>query len=138
MEDWLTEHKIPLGAWHEGAASTSSTHHAAGLLRLHHRSALGSMIDGLTQRSSARPAAAPDRACSPSVAWFLQRSLAARRSSSSLALLLIINLGYWEATVETLALVLCATLVCVLIGVPLGIAAAHRPWLYTASGRSST
>jgi glycine betaine/proline transport system permease protein len=36
------------------------------------------------------------------------------------------------ATVETLALVVCATLVCVAIGVPVGIAAAHRPWLYTA------
>jgi glycine betaine/proline transport system permease protein len=49
-----------------------------------------------------------------------------------LGLLLIVNLGYWQATVETLTLVLCATLVSVAIGVPVGIAAAHRPWLYTA------
>jgi glycine betaine/proline transport system permease protein len=41
------------------------------------------------------------------------------------------NLGYWQATLETLALVLCATLVCVVAGVPVGVAAAHRPWLYT-------
>lgn len=47
-------------------------------------------------------------------------------------LLLVVNLGYWQATVETLALVLFATFFCMLIGVPLGIAAAHRPWLYTA------
>ena len=33
---------------------------------------------------------------------------------------------------ETLALVVSATVFCVLIGVPIGIAAAHRPWLYTA------
>jgi len=50
---------------------------------------------------------------------------------AALSLLLIMNLGYWEATVETLALVLFSTLVCVLVGVPVGIAAAHRPWLYS-------
>ncbi|UVE19653.1 choline ABC transporter permease subunit [Pseudomonas sp. LS44] len=48
-----------------------------------------------------------------------------------LALLLILNLGYWQETLETLAQVLFATLVCVSIGVPLGILAAHRPTLYT-------
>jgi glycine betaine/proline transport system permease protein len=64
-------------------------------------------------------------------AWFLHRSIALV-VFVVLGLLLIINLGYWVATVETLALVVCATLVCVAIGVPVGIAAAHRPWLYTA------
>jgi len=49
-----------------------------------------------------------------------------------LSLLLIINLGYWDETIQTLALVLYATFCCMLVGVPIGIAAAHRPWLYTA------
>ena len=48
------------------------------------------------------------------------------------SLLLIMNLGYWDETIETLALVIFATGSCMLIGVPVGIAAAHRPWLYTA------
>ncbi|WP_027706581.1 choline ABC transporter permease subunit [Zooshikella ganghwensis] len=47
-----------------------------------------------------------------------------------LSLLLILNLGYWEATMTTLALVLYATFFCVLIGTPVGIYAAHHPWLY--------
>ena len=47
-----------------------------------------------------------------------------------LSLLLIVNLGYWEDTMETLSLVLWATVLCVLIGVPVGIAAAHRPKLW--------
>ena len=47
-----------------------------------------------------------------------------------LSLLLIVNLGYWEATMETLALVLYASLFCMVIGVPLGVASAHRPWLF--------
>ena len=46
-------------------------------------------------------------------------------------LLLILNLGYWEATIQTLALVLFSTLVCILIGVPIGVYAAHNTWFYT-------
>lgn len=45
--------------------------------------------------------------------------------------LLILNLGYWEATVQTLALVLFSTLVCIVIGVPVGIYAAHNAWFHT-------
>ena len=48
-----------------------------------------------------------------------------------LSLLLILNLGYWEQTLETIALVVYATLISCIIGIPLGIAAAHRSWLYT-------
>ncbi len=44
--------------------------------------------------------------------------------------LLILNLGYWQETMETLAQVLFATLVCVVVGVPLGIYAAHKPRFY--------
>jgi glycine betaine/proline transport system substrate-binding protein len=43
---------------------------------------------------------------------------------------LLVNQGYWDATLETLSLVVVATLASALIGVPLGIASAHRPRLY--------
>ena len=50
-----------------------------------------------------------------------------------LSLLLIINLGYWEETVETLALVVFATAICLVVGRShRHRRAAHRPWLYTA------
>ena len=49
-----------------------------------------------------------------------------------LSMLLIVNLGYWEDTMETLSLVLWATVLCVAIGVPVGIAAAHRPRLWVS------
>ena len=48
-----------------------------------------------------------------------------------LSCLLILNLGYWQETMETLAQVLFATVTCVVIGVPLGIYAAHKPLFYT-------
>ena len=47
-----------------------------------------------------------------------------------LGLLLILNQGLWEAMVETLVLIIFATLVSLLIGVPVGILCARRPWLY--------
>lgn len=49
-----------------------------------------------------------------------------------LSLLLIVNLGYWEDTMETLSLVVWATLLCLVIGIPVGIAAAHRPKLWVS------
>jgi glycine betaine/proline transport system permease protein len=44
----------------------------------------------------------------------------------------ILNQGYWRETMQSLTLVLSACVVCMGIGVPIGIAAAHRPKLYRA------
>ncbi|MBO0345750.1 choline ABC transporter permease subunit [Roseibium limicola] len=48
----------------------------------------------------------------------------------AVSLLFIINQGYWSETMETLALVAAASFVCVIIGVPIGVMAAHRPRVY--------
>ena len=45
-------------------------------------------------------------------------------------LLFVLNQGYWDEMMQSLTLVLAACLVCMAIGVPVGIAAAHRPRLY--------
>jgi glycine betaine/proline transport system permease protein len=45
-------------------------------------------------------------------------------------LIFIINQELWKETMETLALVVGATTMSMAIGVPLGIAAGHREWLY--------
>jgi glycine betaine/proline transport system permease protein len=50
----------------------------------------------------------------------------------AVGLLFIINQGYWKETTESLTLVLSACVVCMGVGVPIGIAAAHRPRLYSA------
>ncbi len=47
-----------------------------------------------------------------------------------LGFLFILNQGYWRPTMESLTLVLSACVVCMAVGVPIGIAAAHRPKLY--------
>ena len=63
------------------------------------------------------------------LAWYLQRSLKLA-IATAIGLVFIINLGFWKETIETLALVIASAGVSMLIGVPLGIAAAHRPWLF--------
>nr|WP_279290436.1 choline ABC transporter permease subunit [Rhizobium skierniewicense] len=50
---------------------------------------------------------------------------------TALGLLLIINLGYWKATTETLALVIASSVTCMVLGIPLGIFAARRKWAYS-------
>jgi len=46
------------------------------------------------------------------------------------SMLLIDNLGFWEATIQTLSLVVLPRWCAFYSVVPIGIAAAHRPWLY--------
>lgn len=63
--------------------------------------------------------------------WYLQRSWKVCLGVL-LGFLFILNQGYWEETTESLTLILSACVVCMGIGVPIGIACAHRPRLYTA------
>ncbi|MEZ5731588.1 MAG: choline ABC transporter permease subunit [Paracoccaceae bacterium] len=61
--------------------------------------------------------------------WYLQRSW----KTCLLVLvgfLFILNQGYWKETTQSLTLVLSSCVVCMALGVPTGIAAAHRPKLY--------
>jgi glycine betaine/proline transport system permease protein len=45
-------------------------------------------------------------------------------------LLLILNMGLWNEMLETLVLVTGASFVSLLIGIPIGILSARRPWIY--------
>jgi glycine betaine/proline transport system permease protein len=63
------------------------------------------------------------------IAWFIQRRISVV-ILTILGFLFIINQGYWDGTLKTLTLVLSACFLCMAIGVPLGIAAAHRPTLF--------
>lgn len=63
------------------------------------------------------------------LAYVLQRSWTVTLGVA-LGLLYIVNQGLWKETIETLALVVGAAAVAMGLGVPIGIAAAHREWLY--------
>ncbi len=126
--DWLTENKIPLGRWMRIGVDWLTTN-AAGFFDTISL-LLGTVIEGLIDAMQwMNPVAL--------VLLFAALAWLAHRSWRIVVLvvfsgLLIINLGYWKETTETLALVGMATVVCMLVGVPIGIAAAHRPWLYHA------
>lgn len=64
------------------------------------------------------------------LSYYLQRSLKLTLFILA-AQLLILNLGYWEASMETVGLIIWTTILCMVIGVPIGIAAAHRPKVWT-------
>jgi glycine betaine/proline transport system permease protein len=128
MIDWITAYKIPLGAWIKDFVAFLNDH-AQGFFDVV-SIVLGSIISALLTAMLWFPPLVLVAIFAVS-AYLLHRSIALAASVVA-GLLLIINMGYWEATLETLAMVVCATLLCVAIGVPVGVAAAHRPWLYTA------
>jgi glycine betaine/proline transport system permease protein len=127
MEQWFTQDKIPLGSWISDFVDFLNNH-AAWVFNLI-SDVLGFLIDGLIGVMIWFPPLVLI-AFFAALAYWLHRSwkLAAM---VVISLLLVVNLGYWEATVETLSLVIFATAICMIVGVPVGIAAAHRPWLYT-------
>ena len=63
------------------------------------------------------------------IAWLLQRSKPLALGVF-LGLVFILNQNLWKQTVETLVLVVAATFFSMLIGVPLGIWAGHKPKVY--------
>lgn len=126
--NWLTDTKIPVGDYADSAFIWLETHAAF---------VFDGMSDGL-------------EALIASILWILQSphplvvigafvalTVVLQRSWKpavlvGLGFLFIINQGYWEQTTQSLTLVLAACVVCMGLGVPIGIAAAHRPGLFRA------
>jgi glycine betaine/proline transport system substrate-binding protein len=128
FEHWVVGHKIPVGDWMAVAIDYVKAHGTFifdGISIL-----IRGMVGAVTAILRALPAPALIVAAAV-LAWGLRRSLPLA-AFVALALLFILNQGYWEATLDTLALVLVATLASTAIGVPVGIAAAHRPRLFAA------
>ncbi len=128
MENWITGYKLPLG-WAVKQFINWLQAHASWFFDLI-TDGISFLVDGLTAILLHVPAAILILAMA-ALAYWLQKSWKLALFVI-VAFLLITNLGYWTATVQTVSLVGFSTIVSVAIGVPLGIAAAHRPWLYTA------
>ncbi|MEO3430626.1 choline ABC transporter permease subunit [Pelagibius sp. CAU 1746] len=126
--DFIEDYKIPLGNWISDFVDFLNDH-AAWFFNFI-SDVLGFLIEGLIDVLQAVPGLLLI-AIIAAFAYWLHRSIWLV-IGIVLSLLLIVNIGYWEETIETLALVIFATFTCMLVGVPVGIAAAHRPWLYTA------
>ncbi|MCB5160444.1 choline ABC transporter permease subunit [Marinomonas algarum] len=125
--NWITEHKIPLGDWTE-AFIDWLTFNAAGFFDAISLS-LEWVILTVVELFQWLPPYVP-MIMTAAIAWALHRSLSLV-IFVVVALLLILNLGYWQEMIETFVLVLTATTLSVVMGVPIGILAAHKPKLYT-------
>lgn len=124
--NWLTEHKIPIGDWAEDFIDGLIDH--SGDFFDYIAISLEFLIEGLIDILSGLHPLVFIALVSIFSIW-RQRHWGTALFCA-LSFLLIWNLGYWQQTIETLSLVLFATGACVLIGVPIGISAAHRPMLY--------
>lgn len=128
FENWVVSHKIPVGDAMTVAIDTIKAH---GTLVFNGISiVIRGTVDGVTTLLRALPSPLLI-ALMGALAFILRRSWSLAVFVIA-ALLFILNQGYWDATLETLSLVVVATIASALIGVPLGIASAHRPRLYAA------
>lgn len=125
---YVADHKLGLGRWVKAFVEWLTDNFHAEFRAF--SDGLGWAIEGVIGLLAAVPPVLLI-ALLAALAWWLHRSAALALMVIG-GLLLILNLGYWEATVETLALVLSATLACVAIGVPVGIYAAHNRWFHAA------
>jgi glycine betaine/proline transport system permease protein len=125
--DWLTEHPLPIGDNANIAVDWLTNNFGWFFDWL--SNVLAAIIDALLWMLET-PHPFVVIAVIAALSFLVRRSIVVTLFTA-LGLLLIVNLGYWKDTVETLSLVVAATLVCMVIGVPMGIAAARRRWIYT-------
>ncbi|SFG96164.1 glycine betaine/proline transport system permease protein [Palleronia marisminoris] len=126
--DWLTENKIPVGDAAEAVFDWIANNFEVVLDGI---SSVGEkLIEGILWVLQSPPELLVI-AFFVAVTWALQRSWKVSLFVA-LGFLFVLNQDYWEETTESLTLVLSACIVCMGIGVPIGIAAAHRPKLYAA------
>jgi len=126
MFDWLTDSKIPVGASADAVFSwlKSNARPFFDFITL----VLDKLIEGLQWLLQAPPAIVV-------IAVFVGLTYALQRSWQAclfvfLGFLFILNQGYWDETTDTLTLVLSSCIVCMGLGVPIGIWLAHRPSVY--------
>jgi glycine betaine/proline transport system permease protein len=124
--NWLTDYKIPVGQWAKWIVDWLQVNGSVVFDGM--ASVMTTLIDGLLWLLQA-PHPLIITALAVALAWYLQRSWRVCLLVL-LSFLFIINQGYWEAVTQSLTLVLSSCVVCMAIGVPIGIYAAHRPAFY--------
>jgi len=124
--NWLTDYKIPVGMWAKTVVDWLQANGASifdGIAAV-----MTTLIDWLLWLLQT-PHPLVIAALAVALTWYLQRSWRICLLVL-LSFLFIINQGYWEAVTQSLTLVLSSCVVCMAIGVPIGIFAAHRPNFY--------
>jgi glycine betaine/proline transport system permease protein len=126
--DWLTDYKIPVGKVAKSIFDWMKDNLSPVFDAI--SAVMDAMIAGILWLLQT-PHPLVIVALFIALTWYLQRSWKVCLGVL-LGFLFILNQGYWEETTESLTLILSACVVCMGLGVPIGIACAHRPRLYTA------
>ncbi|PWK58325.1 glycine betaine/proline transport system permease protein [Silicimonas algicola] len=124
--DWVTDWKLPIGRWAEAIVDWLQRN-AQGVFDVAERA-----LDGLIESVAfALESLGPLIVTLVFVAltYLLQRSWK-KCVIVGLGMLFIVNQGYWDRTIETLTLILVSCIVCMGVGIPIGILAARRQWVY--------
>jgi len=125
-EGWITSHSIPVNVWSRETIDFIKNNFQGFF------DALSSVLAFLLDSTNAILHAIPPLIL---IAIFAVLTYVFKKSWKLalfvfVSLLFILNQGYWNHTLETISLIIYATAACMAIGVPIGIAAAHRPALY--------
>ncbi len=126
--DWLTQNKIPVGATARDGFNWLQANGAVVFDGI--EAAMRALVQAILWALQT-PHPLVIIALFTALTWVIQRRWQPC-VIVALGLLFVVNQGYWRATTESLTLVLSACVVCMGVGVPIGIAAAHRPRLYAA------
>lgn len=124
--DWLTANKIPVGKLAKVIFDWLKLH-ASPIF-----DAMAAVLEGLINAilwCLLTPPPMVIIAIFIAITWIVQRNWKTC-ILVLVGLLFVVNQGYWKNTAESLTLILSSCVVCMGIGVPVGIAAAHRPRLY--------
>lgn len=124
--NWLTDHKIPIDDLAEAVFGWLQTN--GGWFFDGMAVAMEALIEAILWVLQTPPTLLVIAAFM-ALTWAIQRGWKIPLFVG-IGFLFIVNQGYWEETTESLTLVLSACVVCMGVGVPIGIAAAHRPRLY--------
>jgi glycine betaine/proline transport system permease protein len=126
--DWLTDYKIPVGKAAKAVFDWMNDNLGGVFDAI--SAALEWMIDGILWLLQT-PHPLVIIGIFVALTWYLQKNWKVCLGVV-IGFLFILNQGYWEETTESLTLILSACVVCMGLGVPIGIAAAHRPRPYRA------
>lgn len=125
--EWLTDYKLPVGEYSQAVVKWLQAN-AKGVF-----DGIKWLMDGVIEALLWVMITIPAPvmiAILVGLTWYLQR-----KWQPVLIVLIgslfVLNQGYWEATMESMTLILLSCATCMAIGVPIGIKAAHSPRFFS-------